>query len=172
MLAEPGNTKNIQLKIYALNNTALFYHSLKKTEKAEQLLTEALQLGRELDTPRALLPTLNNLKDSLTAGKNQCYKNVSNLINSNLSLDHDWQQFRKHFEEVHSSFFKRLTGKYLEFTSNELRLCAYLRINLSSKEIAQMMNVSSDSIVKSRYRLRKKFSLQHNADLTEFIQAL
>ncbi|MEA3446274.1 MAG: LuxR C-terminal-related transcriptional regulator, partial [Bacteroidota bacterium] len=92
------------------------------------------------------------------------------VIKDNIDSDNDWQQFKLHFEEVHIGFFDNLKTNYPGLTQNELKLCAYLRINLSSKEIAQMLHNTSDTINKSRYRLRKKLNLSNEDDLIEFIR--
>jgi len=99
-----------------------------------------------------------------------------NLVNSlirkiNRDIDHEsqWEVFESHFESVHEEFLNRLKAKFPELTPRELKLCAYLRLNISSKEISALMNISTRGVEISRYRLRKKLSLDRNANLTEFI---
>ena len=90
-------------------------------------------------------------------------------INREIDADNQWEVFEKHFESVHEEFLRRLKSDYPQLTPRELKLCAYLRLNISSKEIASLMNISTRGIEISRYRLRKKLSLDHDANLTDFI---
>jgi DNA-binding CsgD family transcriptional regulator len=73
---------------------------------------------------------------------------------------------------VHQDFILRLKETYPALTPKELRLCAYLRMNLSSKEIAPLMNISVRGLEISRYRLRKKLNINHEVNLTDFILSL
>ena len=73
------------------------------------------------------------------------------------------------FEEVHQGFFKRLVEKYIDLNTNDLRFCAYLRLNLDAKEIARILNLSVNAIEKRRYRLRKKLELSSSDNLFEFL---
>jgi Sigma-70, region 4. len=70
---------------------------------------------------------------------------------------------------VHDDFFKRLLLTYPQLTPGDLRLAAYLKLNLSSKEIAPLLNISVRGVENKRYRLRKKLGLPEEANLTEFI---
>ncbi|MBV5347822.1 tetratricopeptide repeat protein, partial [bacterium] len=76
-------------------------------------------------------------------------------INQNINLDNDWQNFIRHFDDVHPGFFRKLKEQFPALTPNEERLCAYLLLNLNTKEISQMLNVTPAAVDKSRNRLRK-----------------
>ncbi len=91
------------------------------------------------------------------------------LLKADDQLDKDWEQFAYHFDQVHSDFFKRLREAYPNLTHKDHRLCAYLRMNLSTKEIAPLMNISVRGVEISRYRLRKKLDLDSSENLTEFL---
>jgi DNA-binding CsgD family transcriptional regulator len=94
---------------------------------------------------------------------------IINEINFNINLDKDWNDFKMHFEVVNTNFFDRLQKQYPKLTQNDLKLCAYMRMNLSSKEIAQIMNITLSAINKSRNRLRKKMNLDSNINLTQYM---
>ena len=98
-----------------------------------------------------------------------CIEELIGEIDSNINLDDQWDLFKRHFESVHTGFFCRLKEKYPNLTQNELKLCAYLRMNLSSKEIAQMLNIEVESAITKRYRLRKKMELQSDDNLVSFL---
>jgi tetratricopeptide (TPR) repeat protein len=100
------------------------------------------------------------------------FRRITNLIDGNIVLDQDWEQFKKHFEEVHKGFFQKLITNFPELTNNDLRLCAYLKINLSTKEVARLLNVTTAAIKKSRQRLRKKLRLESEEDLTSYLNKL
>lgn len=81
----------------------------------------------------------------------------------------DWEKFEYHFDQVHQDFIKKLRKDYPELTPKDLKLCAYLRMNLASKEIAPLLNISIRGVEISRYRLRKKMYLSRDVNLTEFL---
>lgn len=96
-------------------------------------------------------------------------KSVKKLINKNLNTSDDWKLFEEAFNNADKDFLKNAKKAHPELTSNDLRLCAYLRLNLSSKEIAPLLNISPRSVEVKRYRLRKKMNLDHNVNLTNYI---
>ncbi len=94
---------------------------------------------------------------------------ISREIETNISGDSDWEHFQFHFDRVHGDFISRLKSNFAELSPQETKLCAYLRLNLSSKEIAQLLNISVRGVEISRYRLRKKLLLDRHQNLQEFI---
>ncbi|MEH0152847.1 triple tyrosine motif-containing protein [Limibacter armeniacum] len=94
---------------------------------------------------------------------------VIRTINRDINSEQDWEQFKIHFDKVHENFLERLKKEYPDLTPKDLQLAAYLRLNLSSKEIASMMNITIRSIEGCRYRLRKHLNLNSNTNLNEFI---
>ena len=91
------------------------------------------------------------------------------MLNDDENNEEDWEQFSIHFDQVHSNFLTNLKNKYALLTSTDLKLCAYLRMNLSSKEIAQLMNISLRGVEISRYRLRKKLLIPTDANLYDYL---
>ena len=113
---------------------------------------------------------LNNIKNELSKSKSITeVKKVIRLINTNLNNTSDWELFEEAFNNVDKDFMKRLKSKHPAITPNDLRLCAYLRLNLSSKEIAPLLNISHKSVEVKRYRLRKKIGLEHEESLSNYI---
>ena len=90
-------------------------------------------------------------------------------LNEDENLDQEWEYFTKHFDKVHSGFIVKLKEKHAKISNNELKLCAYLRMNLSTKEIAQLMNISVRGVEISRYRLRKKLNLATDTNLFDYL---
>lgn len=96
-------------------------------------------------------------------------RQLMKTIDAEFNSEQDWDKFELHFDQVHENFLKRLRAEYPQLTPNDLRICAYLRMNLSSKEIAPLMNISVRGVEISRYRLRKKFNMQREENLIDFI---
>ena len=104
----------------------------------------------------------------MTGGKENLSK-VVKIIDKNLNNTDDWKMFQEAFNNADKKFLDKIKAKHPELTPNELRLCAYLRLNLSSKEIAPLLNISPRSVEVKRYRLRKKMNLEHDENLTNYI---
>jgi DNA-binding CsgD family transcriptional regulator len=81
------------------------------------------------------------------------------MINEAEKQDADWEQFAIHFDEVHNNFLANLKSRYPELTPADLKICAYIKMNLSSKEMAQLLNISLKGVEVARYRLRKKLGI-------------
>jgi DNA-binding CsgD family transcriptional regulator len=94
---------------------------------------------------------------------------IIQTIDKDMEPGIDWDQFELHFDQVHGDFIKRLKNKYPQLTPNDLRMCAYLRMNISTKEIAPLMRISVRGVEISRYRLRKKLNLDRSVSLTDYI---
>lgn len=113
-----------------------------------------------------LLPLVQQSANTNTAND---VKKVIRLLNEAKKLDNDWDQFAIHFDHVHNNFLSKLKDKYPNLSPNDLKLCAYLKLNLSSKEIAQLLNITSRAVEVSRYRLRKKLGLKPEVNLFDFL---
>jgi DNA-directed RNA polymerase specialized sigma24 family protein len=93
-------------------------------------------------------------------------------INESFNHEQHWKEFTTAFEQVHQQFFDNIKKHSNELTSADMRLIALLRINLDSADIATLLNISTDSLRVSRYRLRKKLDMAQGDNLTAFIQSL
>jgi len=117
-----------------------------------------------------LLSTIKNELSKKDSTDN--VKRVLKIINQNLNNNDDWEAFQEAFNNADSDFLKKTKSLHPTLTPNDLRLCAYLRLNLSSKEIAPLLNISVRSVEIKRYRLRKKINLEHEKSLVEYILEL
>lgn len=150
----------------------------------EELQTEVEQKSAELLTQTSFIIRKNELifkirdfiYDLYTKNKSSSsldlYQKVNALINSNLNSDDDWKMFLIKFEEKHTGFFKKMKVLYPDLTNSDLRLCACLRLNLETKEIASLMNLSVRAVENSRYRLRKKLNINSSQNLNEFFMGI
>lgn len=92
------------------------------------------------------------------------------LVNNNIVSDEEnWRVFQANFDRIHENFFRHLKQQYPSLTSGDLRVCALLRLNLPTKEIANLLNLSIRGVDAARYRLRKKFNLAPEDSLTAFM---
>jgi DNA-binding CsgD family transcriptional regulator len=91
------------------------------------------------------------------------------ILGEENKMDKDWEQFAQHFDHVHSDFLKNIKLSYPNLSPHELKLCAYLRMNLSSKEIAQLESISVRGVEIGRYRLRKKLKISTEINLFDFL---
>ena len=140
----------------------------------EQLQNDILRKSRELVNSTANLVKKNELllqiKEELEPSKiPPAIDKVRHLIDSNIKNEEDWSLFENNFEEVHEQFLKRLKDQYAELTPGDLRLAALLKMNLTTKEIAPLLNISIRGVENKRYRLRKKIGLEGEDNLNEFM---
>ena len=103
---------------------------------------------------------------------NSGYQQLIRTINFDLQDYNNWKNFSRYFEEVHKDFNGNVKSKYPSVTSNELRLLALLKMNLSSIEIANILSISPESIKKARYRLRKKLGITIEKYLQDLVLIL
>jgi len=99
----------------------------------------------------------------------QYLRPIKQLLFQDEHFEQDWEQFVYHFDQVHSGFFRRLREQYPQLTPKDHRLCAYLRMNLTTKEIAPLLNISVRGVEIGRYRLRRKTGLGNDVNLNEYM---
>jgi DNA-binding CsgD family transcriptional regulator len=100
------------------------------------------------------------------------FKKMLKILNEENKIDKDWEQFAVHFDLVHSNFLQALKSAYPFLSAHEQKLSAYLRMNMSSKEIAKLENISVRGVEISRYRLRKKLKISPDTKMFDFLIAL
>lgn len=173
---EQYNRRRLDRQLQRLEAEKAAELARQRTEaEHEKLLLEVNNQSRELSNAAFNLirknEVLQGLKDDLQDLKNDpaAVRKIIRHIDEHIESDHDWAIFEESFNRVHDDFFKRLMHDFPELTPGDLRLAAYLKMNLSSKEIAPLLNISVRGVENKRYRLRKKLGLSEEANLTEFI---
>jgi len=143
------STLNFKSKELSINLLAL----LKKNEliaKISQKVSEFENAPSKIDLKEAAIRLNNEIKQS--------------------SDDRLWQEFSMRFKEINSVFYDKLLKKYPDLSQSEIKLCAYLRLNMSTKEISDLTGQSTETLGKARYRLRKKFGLTNSdSNLVTFL---
>ncbi|CCG98286.1 putative periplasmic ligand-binding sensor protein [Fibrella aestuarina BUZ 2] len=138
--------------------------------KNRELATMTMQLAQRGDAlikVKEVVSTMAKKQDNKDNALN--FRQVLRLIRDVESKDADWGQFTLHFNTVNDAFFRTLKENHPDLTPNDLKLCAFLKMNLSSKEIAQFMNITVKAVEIGRYRLRKKLGLSPTTNLYEFL---
>jgi DNA-binding CsgD family transcriptional regulator len=171
-----------QARIVALHNL-----QIEKSEKEiiklqnEKLAQEVLLKKKELaDASMHLVEredALSRVKEELKklykkTGNNHDVKSALQLLHGVEKNSSNWDQFASHFNEISNDFLQKLKTRYPMLTNSDLKVCAYLQLNLSSKEIAQLMNISVRGVEMSRYRIRKKLNLPQEQSLHEFLNGV
>lgn len=137
--------------------------------KNSQLAAATMHLVQKGEMLQKVKQELNKILPNTEADNQKQIKKLIRNIVDDARLDETWEQFEFHFDQVHENFLKRLREKYNMLTPKDQRLCAYLRMNLSTKEIAPLMNISVRGVEISRYRLRKKLNVDSDTNLIEFM---
>jgi len=140
-----------------------------KSRELSTLMFQMLQKNETLSQINLELEKIRNIKPN---DLNQEIDNLRKMVHDNLDSDQGWEQIKLHFQEVHPGFFSKLEKACPDLTQYDLKLCAYLRLNLSTKEIANLLNISIAGINKGRQRLRKKMNISSDTDLVEFMRGI
>jgi DNA-binding CsgD family transcriptional regulator len=136
------------------------------SSKSKELAASLMSIAKKNDLLRAVK---NELKEDMGE---DTIKSVIDDINKNLILDNDWDFFQEAFKNADSDFLKNLKAIHPLLTPGDLKLCGYLRLNLSTKEMSDLLNITSRSVEIKRYRLRKKLDLEHEDNLVNYILSL
>jgi DNA-binding CsgD family transcriptional regulator len=148
-------------KVQKLNNEKLLQNEIGFKENELTALTLQMVQKNEL---------LGELKMIIEENQNKdIHKNISKLISSGFNHNKEWENFNAHFESVNKNFNSKILSIYNDISPNDLKLCALIKLNLSIKEMASILNISADSVKTARYRLRKKLNLQTEDNLTTFM---
>ena len=161
------NKKNLELaelenerKIMIMRNEQL---QTELNSKNSELATTAMSLIKKNELLLEIKKDLSHLKDESSK------TDVIKVIDKNLRNNNDWDFFKEAFNNADKDFLHKIKGLHPDLTANDLKFCAFLRLNLSSKEIAPLLNISVRSVEIKRYRLRKKMKLDHSIHLIDYI---
>jgi DNA-binding CsgD family transcriptional regulator len=149
----------------------------------EQKVLKEIQFNNDLEYKESQLSAitiqmleknelLDEIKTILSKKEPNTESELKKLVNKYTIQDNNWKDFDNYFESVNKNFYTRLKQKYPDISSNDLKICALIKLNLSIKEMASILNISPDSVKTARHRLRKKLQLNTEDNLTEFILSI
>lgn len=142
--------------------------------KSEELIRTTLNIVRKneilLDIKKEVLGISHSISEENLVSLRRKTLRLLGQIDTNIEHDDDLQAFQSTFDSVHHDFFRKLEEAFPELNNKEKLLCAYIKMNLLSKEIAPLLNISLRGVEISRYRLRKKLGLEEGENLAEFLQ--
>jgi hypothetical protein len=141
-------------------------------KKNKQITMDSLYVNQKNKILQEIEVELKNIINKQKTWKKSEFNNIFNIINSYTNLDRDWEILKSHFEEIHSSFFQRLQLEYPMLTVNDLKHCACIKLNFTTKEIARFFNVKVSSVQIARVRLKKKMDLSETVDLRNHILSI
>lgn len=154
-------------EIVALKNEKL---EAELTLKSKELAESTMSLINKNEMLARIKEEVSRQKEALGSQyPNKYYDKLVRMIDENIGSEDDWLRFQANFDRIHENFFRNLHRDFPDLTANDLRFCAYLRLNLSSKDIAHLMNISLKGVEVARYRIRKKINLPSHKSLTEFM---
>jgi len=135
--------------------------------KSKQLANNAMALVKKNET-------LQDIKNELQVNKDgfsnyYSYKKLVKKLDNSIVLKDEWEVFENNFSQVHDEFFEILKAKHSSLRPKDLKVCAYIKMNLSSKEIAPLMNISVRGVETHRYRLKKKLNLENDISLVDYL---
>lgn len=152
-----------------------------KAEENQRIMAEKSATERELASVALYVQEKNRMLEDLQAELDGAMKNASGeqvenirkinkSIRQSLNFEMDWEKIKLHFEKIYPAFFTTLQARCPQLTQNELKQCAYIRMNLSNKETSNLLGIDYNSVKMSRYRIKKKLALEQEDDLFGYIQ--
>lgn len=138
--------------------------------KSKELATYSLIEARRNQVLRKLRRQISSIGFGKNGGMSKSdHDTLMSIINEGEFSEDNWAHFYNNFDLIHKSFFKTLTDKHPSLTPNDLRICAYLRMNLSTKELADVMGITIKGAEAAKYRIRKKMNVNTAIPLNEYL---
>jgi DNA-binding CsgD family transcriptional regulator len=135
----------------------------------KELLTYTLNLVQKNTIMENLREGIHELLSTSDKNSKAKISKLIKVIDYSLETEKDWDEFKMYFEKVHSSFFERLKQQYPDLSQGDLKLCSLIGLNLSMKEMAELMGISPESVKMARHRLRKKLNMPTEENLADFV---
>ncbi len=136
--------------------------------KSKQLANTAMALVKKNESMLEIKNELEKNKSGFT--NSLAYKRLLRTIDNSIGHEDEWEIFEYNFNQVHEEFFNQLKSKHPKLTHKDLKICAYIKMNLLTKEIAPLMNVSIRGLETHRYRLKRKLNLENDKSLTDYLR--
>jgi len=165
-------TSEKKREIKELKNQQLHY---ELRHKSQELANSTMNLIRKNEMLLEIMDTITKASNEIRTNSDSTgvlsrLNKLERNIRQNIENDNNWKKFEENFDIVYENYLKRLGEMYPDLSTSDKKLCAYLKMDLSSKDIAPLLNMSVRSVETNRYRLRKKFDLERDTNLSEFLQ--
>lgn len=169
-------TKELLESAHALTQKELENSELKQKElkqqldfKNKELSSYTLNFIKKNEIVQNIQRTIEQIKKSPSVEKSKLIADLNKIVRKNISIDKDWEDFSRFFEDAHQGFYTQLKSKHPELSSNDLKICSLIRLNLNIKEMAGILGISPDSARTARYRLRKKLKLTSEQEILSYL---
>jgi DNA-binding CsgD family transcriptional regulator len=170
-----ADAKEKEKEIIALKNQRLQY---ELRHKSQELANSTMNVIRKNEMLSELNNTIKKIQEAMNKPDTlnaipEVRKRLQSMqqeINQNIERDDNWKKFAENFDMIYENYLKRLKEQHPSLSKNDLKLCAYLKMGLTSKDIAPLSDMSFRSVEMHRYRLRKKLEMNREDNLTDFLQ--
>ncbi|MFX1703905.1 triple tyrosine motif-containing protein [Chitinophaga sp. CC14] len=136
----------------------------------KELANASMHLMEKDDTLTKIKEKVSRLNNDTT--NNNDIKSITDLIKDTEKNNANWEVFAAHFDELNDGFLNKLKKQYPQLTNSDLKVCTYIKLNLTTKEMAQLLNITVRGVEVSRYRIRKKIGLQTEQSLSNFLNQI
>jgi AraC family chitin signaling transcriptional activator len=140
---------------------------LELQSKSSEVTGKSLSIAKQSE----MIESIQGILDS-EIDLNKLKSEIKKTIKINAVNKHEWETFETNLNQIHNEFIIKLSKKYPNLTAKDIKLCIYLKMNLTSKEIAPMINISFRGVELHRYRLRKKLALVQDDNLSKFLLSI
>lgn len=172
--AEAERARRLEDEIRATNEI-----NRLEQEKAREIIAfkerELSSIGLQIQEKNEVMNNLKNQLEKISVKESTLqheFRSLYRSIRNSLNVNSDWERYKVHFEQVHPDFFTKLVKIYPELSLGDLRICAYIRMNIDNHSMARILNVSTDSLRVRRHRLRKKMEFDSDKDLFNYLCSL
>lgn len=141
-------------------------------QKKQELTAAAMLIANKNEVFGKLKILARQIKSKQSPEDIDEAREIITEIDRQTDLDNQWDQFKIHFESVHNSFFENLRTRCNNLTPNDLKICAFIKLKISTKEISRLLNIAPESVNMHRYRLRKKLNLPPESSLDEIVSEM
>lgn len=162
--------KEKEIQVQKLKNAELEQNKLKDKlhYKEKEMASQLLQMAQKNEFLAHINTSLDSIKSDADNENKFRLQKVMRTITRDIASNETWEQFLTSFKEIHHTFVDTLVNNY-KLTANEVRFASMMKMNMTSKEIASLLNVSDEGVKKARYRLRKKLGLESSVNIQEYL---
>lgn len=138
--------------------------------KKKELANTSMHLMEKAETLTKIKEKVSRLNTEARSGND--IKSITDLIKDTEKINANWEAFAAHFDELNDGFLNKLKKQYPQLTNTDLKMCTYIKLNLTTKEVSQLLNITVRGVEVSRYRIRKKIGLQTEQSLSNFLNQI